>query len=92
MKSTTISSKGQVAIPKEIRESLHIEAGDRFIVEVEGNTILLRPAVTVTVPKEQAYFWTPEVQGALQNADNSFRSGAGKSYSVDEFVEELEKR
>lgn len=91
MRATTISSKGQIAIPKEIRNTLHIETGDRFTVEVRGNNIVLKPAVTITVPKEQAYFWTSEVQTTLQAAENNFQKGVSKDYPVDEFVRELGK-
>jgi hypothetical protein len=61
-------------------------------VEVKGGNIVLKPAVTITVPKEQAYFWTPEVQKTLLTAENNFQKGASKDYPVDEFVRELEKR
>ncbi len=92
MRATTISSKGQIAIPKEIRNTLHIEKGDRFTIEVRGNNIILKPVVTITVPKEQAYFWTSEVQKTLQAAENNFKKGVATDYSVDEFVHELGKR
>lgn len=92
MRATTISSKGQIAIPKEIRNTLHIETGDRFTVEVKGNNIVLKPAVTITIPKEQAYFWTSEVQKTLQTAENNFQKGVARDYPVDEFVHELGKR
>lgn len=92
MRATTISSKGQIAIPKEVRDALHIEAGDRFAVEVSGNSIVLKPAVTITVPKEQAYFWTREVQEKLQSAERNFQKGREKKYSPDAFIKELEKR
>ena len=41
--TTTISSKGQLIIPAEIREALHIKPGTRFAVLCEGNHIILRP-------------------------------------------------
>jgi antitoxin MazE len=91
MRATTMSSKGQIAIPKEVRDALHIETGDRFTIEVSGNNIVLRPAVTITVPKEQAYFWTREVQEKLQSAESNFQKGRAKNYSPDAFVKELEK-
>ncbi len=41
--TTTISTKGQLVIPAEIREALHIKPGTRFAVLREGNRIILRP-------------------------------------------------
>ncbi|MGA7861540.1 MAG: AbrB/MazE/SpoVT family DNA-binding domain-containing protein [Thermoplasmata archaeon] len=32
----TVSTKGQVTVPKEIREALHIRAGDRLLFDLEG--------------------------------------------------------
>lgn len=92
MRAATISSKGQIAIPKEVRDALHIETGDRFTIEVSGNNIVLKPAVTITVPKEQAYFWTQEVQEKLRSAESNFKKGRAKNYPSDAFVKELEKR
>jgi len=39
-----MTSKGQTTIPKEIRDRLHLQAGDRidFIAQNDG-TVLLRP-------------------------------------------------
>jgi antitoxin PrlF len=44
MPSATVTSKGQVTIPKSIRGVLKVEAGDRldFVVE-EGGRVVVRP-------------------------------------------------
>ncbi len=44
MQQTTLTSKGQVTIPKSIRDLLYLHAGDKieFII-TEKNEILLRP-------------------------------------------------
>lgn len=49
MPLTTLTSKGQVTIPKIVRESLCLHAGDKieFII-TESNEVLLRP-ITKTV-------------------------------------------
>ncbi len=41
--TTTISTRGQLVIPAEIREALHIKPGMRFAVLREGHQIILRP-------------------------------------------------
>lgn len=43
MHSATLSSKFQICIPKELREELHIKAGQTFIFIPHGNSIQLVP-------------------------------------------------
>ena len=38
----TVTSKGQVTIPKEIRETLGVNEGDKLIFLVEGDKVVLR--------------------------------------------------
>jgi len=42
---TKLSSRGQIVIPKEIRELLAWEAGDHVAVEVHGDKVVLRRLV-----------------------------------------------
>ncbi|BCV22802.1 AbrB/MazE/SpoVT family DNA-binding domain-containing protein [Moorella sp. Hama-1] len=43
MAVTSLSTKGQVVIPKWIRETLKLKSGARFLVELEGGRIILKP-------------------------------------------------
>lgn len=43
MISTRLSSKGQVVIPKEVRDAQGWKEGTEFIVETTVNGVLLRP-------------------------------------------------
>ena len=44
MQQTTITSKGQITIPKFVRDSLALHAGDKIeFVLTENNEVLLRP-------------------------------------------------
>ena len=89
MKVLTISSKGQIAIPKEIRDFLNIKEGDRLVYKIDRGRIVLEPVVSV--PRSQSYFWTPEVQEKVKNADENFKAGNFKTYKVDKFIEELKE-
>ena len=44
VRSSTISSKGQVTVPQEIRTRLGLATGDRVEFVVEGDKTLIRPA------------------------------------------------
>ena len=41
MEQVTVSSKGQVAIPRTIRDALNLSAGTRLTLEVRGQEIVL---------------------------------------------------
>lgn len=44
MATATITSKGQVTIPKELRDALHLRAGHRLEFELrEDGSVLVRP-------------------------------------------------
>lgn len=45
--TTKMSSKGQVVIPEDIREQLHLKEGDQFVVIGQGDTVILK---TITPP------------------------------------------
>jgi antitoxin PrlF len=42
--SSTISSKGQITVPREVRNRLGLSAGDRVEFVVEGDRTIIRPA------------------------------------------------
>jgi len=41
MEKVTVSSKGQIAIPKQVREDLNLTEGSRLTLEVRGQEIVL---------------------------------------------------
>lgn len=41
-----VSSKGQIVLPKAIRESLNIDTGAKLMVFSDGDSILLKPIQT----------------------------------------------
>lgn len=47
MSTATLTSKGQITLPKEIREHFHLSEGDRveFLI-AEGGEVLLRPVTS----------------------------------------------
>lgn len=59
METIKLSSKGQIVIPKEMRESRHLAAGTEFIVSFLGDEIRLMPVPVFPRTK------VAEVAGAL---------------------------
>jgi len=45
--TTTLSSKGQVVLPKQVRSRLRLRAGAVLVCTVSGDSILLTPEVSV---------------------------------------------
>ncbi|GMA17139.1 AbrB/MazE/SpoVT family DNA-binding domain-containing protein (plasmid) [Deinococcus metallilatus] len=39
----TVTSKGQITLPKELREALHLEAGSRVTLVARGETVTVKP-------------------------------------------------
>jgi AbrB family looped-hinge helix DNA binding protein len=51
--SSTISSKGQITVPQEIRNRLGLASGDRVEFVVEGERTVIRPARSGSNPFEK---------------------------------------
>jgi antitoxin PrlF len=48
--TSTVSSKGQVTVPQEVRTRLGLKTGDRLEFVMEGGQMIIRPARTVSNP------------------------------------------
>jgi len=52
---TLVSAKGQIVIPKKIRETVRIDKGDELDIEVVGETIVLKPVRRFRAKRWQDY-------------------------------------
>ena len=43
VRTRTVGKKGQVTIPKEIREKFGLKEGERVVFEIRGGEIVMRP-------------------------------------------------
>jgi AbrB family looped-hinge helix DNA binding protein len=50
--TTRMSSKGQIVIPEEIRNALHLKTGTKFVVVGEGDVVVLK---TITPPSSNEF-------------------------------------
>ena len=62
--TTTVSTKGQVILPKAIRRSLGWEAGMRLVVESTPEGVLLRPEPVFAETGPEDVFGRLAVKGA----------------------------
>ena len=73
MSESTISSKGQVTIPKAIRLRMHLKTGDRlrFVVEADGSVKLAAATRDVStlrdiLPRPKRRATVDEMQSAIR--------------------------
>lgn len=87
-----ISSKRQISIPKHIMEILHLNPGDEIEFEVqEAGTVRLVPVKTTKVPRDQAWFWTPEWQKKEKEVDDNLAAGQYRDFdSLEDFLKDMD--
>jgi antitoxin PrlF len=78
MSESTISSKGQVTIPKAIRMRMHLKAGDRlrFVVEADGSVRLA--AATRDVSTLRDILPRPKRRATVDDMQSIIRRRAAK--------------
>ena len=78
MATSTITTKGQVTIPKQIRTLLNIDKGDRIEFLVDNNgTVTLWP-ITTDITELKGLVSKPEKYVSLKDMKNAIRDqGAG---------------
>lgn len=77
--ANVITSKGQVTIPKSVRDRLKLHAGDKldFIVESDG-TVRLVP-ITGSIKELKGLVPRPKRKLSLEDMDNAVVRGASKA-------------
>src|SRR5580658_1660317 len=85
-----VRPKAQLTLPEEIRRALHIGEGDEveFAVRDDG-TVTVRGFISV--PTDQAWFFTPEWLAGEREADQQIASGRGTVHaSADDMFAHLD--
>lgn len=89
MARAVVRKKGQITLPQEIREALHIDEGDdiAFTLTDEGTVVLTG---LKSIPADQAWFWSEEWQRGEREASRQADEGEGTVYdSAEEFLDSL---
>jgi antitoxin PrlF len=84
----TLRNRGQITLPPAVREALRVEAGDEVVFEVVDNVVVLHAGAWI--PRDQAWFWTPEWQAKEREAEDQIRAGKTEfAASAEEMFEKL---
>jgi AbrB family looped-hinge helix DNA binding protein len=84
--STTVSTKGQVILPKAIRDSKDWRAGQRLVVEETRDGVLLRPASPFPPTKPGDVFGSLSRHGKRlsdEDIEKALRAAAKRRYARD---------
>jgi AbrB family looped-hinge helix DNA binding protein len=84
-----VRPRGQITLPREVREAARIEEGDPVEIENTAEGILLRPKKLIDA--DQAWFWTRPWQTGEREASDDIARGRVKAFESDEeFLASLE--
>lgn len=83
---TTVSTKGQVILPKSIRQRRHWDAGTRLIVEDTPDGVVLKAAPVFKLTRPEQVFGSLKTTGppkTLQEMDAGIAAEARRRYARD---------
>jgi AbrB family looped-hinge helix DNA binding protein len=81
--TTKLSSKGQIVIPEDIRESMHLKEGDQFVVIGQGDTVILK---AITPPSMS------EFQGLMSEASDQAKKAGMKKSDIAAAVKKVRRK
>ena len=81
--TTKLSSKGQVAIPEDVRNSLKLKAGDQFVVIGRGDTVILK---TISAPSFE------EFSDMLDEAKKQAKAAGLKKADLNRIIREVRNK
>jgi antitoxin MazE len=71
----TVQSRGTVSLPVQLRRRLHLDQADSQIKLIEHDDGRVELIPIVTVPADQAWFWTDRWQAMEREADADIAAG-----------------
>jgi AbrB family looped-hinge helix DNA binding protein len=81
---TSISSKGQIVIPKSMRSALGLKEGDLLAASIVDKDMIVLKKVSASMTKEDAVLLKK-----IAAAWNEIATGKAKRMSGDEFIKQL---
>jgi AbrB family looped-hinge helix DNA binding protein len=81
--TTRLSSKGQVVIPEEVRDSLKLKAGDQFVVIGRGDAVILK---SIREPSLEQF------EGLLKEAQSQAKKAGMRRSDIKKALEKVRKK
>ena len=78
MTTTTLTSKGQLTLPKAIRDRLHLRVGDRLAVTLREDGVIQMEPATVDVSQLKGILPAPASPVSLEAMEEAIRQRAGR--------------
>lgn len=75
----TITSKGQVTVPKPVRDRLHLKAGDRIDFVLEDDGCVRVTPVNASVTRLKGMVPKPEIPVSLEAMDDAIAREAARN-------------
>lgn len=86
-----LRQKSQVTIPSDILKALNLKTGDKLEFTVQDGKIIVQPVVTV--PKDQAWFWSEKWQAEERTVEEQIKNGQVKSFdNIDDAINFLDNQ
>jgi AbrB family looped-hinge helix DNA binding protein len=71
----SVQSRGTIALPADLRRRLHLDQPDSQVKLIERDDGHIELVPVVTVPADQAWFWTDRWQAMEREADADIAAG-----------------
>jgi antitoxin PrlF len=77
-KKATITSKGQITVPREIRRMLGVKSGDKLLFESDGKGIRVRPVRSESAFSKYRGISNSDIPSGRKNISKWLREMRGK--------------
>lgn len=88
VEKAVMKKRGQLTIPKSIRDALKLEEDSQLEVTIQNGAIVLQPVITIA--RDQAWFWSDEWQEGEREAEQEIKAGNFATFNnLDELFADL---
>ena len=77
-KRATITSKGQITVPREVRRRLGVRSGDKLLFEIDGKGVRVRPVRSKSAFSKYRGIGNPEIPSGRKNIGKWLRGMRGE--------------